>query len=188
MNISRMVGHSGTPSPSRLAGTGMTLSAEAEMTPFTRHLTQLLADANDGGNGQDQFQGDLGGLGVNFEFDASSMDGMVMDGQDTGNMFTFSDFSNEGTAVRPSSTIGSVTESFDFEMYEDPVETKAEADVETTAAVSGNGKGDGPGDVDTTMLERVDDTLVPTERVSEEVNGTVDETCEKGTSVGLTCA
>jgi len=188
MNISRMAGHPGTPSPSRLASSGMMLTAEAEMTPFTRHLTQLLADANDGGDGQNQFHGDLGGLDVNFEFDASSMDGMVLDGQDAGNMFTFSDFSTEGTAVKASSTIGSVTESFDFEMYEDPVETKVEPDVETDVAVGDGGKGDGPGDVDTTMMEKADDTLVPTGSVNEKANGAVDETCEKNTIVGVECA
>ena len=168
----------------------MTLTAEAEMTPFTRHLTQLLADANDGGDGQNQFQGDLGALDVNFEFDASSMDGMVMDGQDAGNMFTFSDFSTEGNAVKASSTVGSVTESFDFEMYEDPVETKVEIDVETGVQdiVAEVGKGDGRGDVDTTMMERGDDTLVPTGSVNEKANGAVDETCEKNTIVGVECA
>ena len=103
-------------------------------------------------------------------------------------MFTFSDFSTEGTAVKASSTIGSVTESFDFEMYQDPVETKVEPDVETIVAADGNGKGDEPGDVDTTMMERVDDTLIPAGSVSEETNGAVDETREKNTIVGVECA
>jgi hypothetical protein len=92
---------------------------EVEMTPFTRHLTQLLAEANDGNNGH--AHAGLEGLGVEFDFDGGA------DGIDMGHIFTFSDFSNEGNGTLQGSATGSVSgASFDFTMYEDPVEDKAE--------------------------------------------------------------
>jgi len=114
-----------TPSPSRHGNT-LTLTTDAEMTPFTRHLTQLITEANANGTADQFFQGSLDGLGMNlgegFDFDISQLG-------EVGDAFRFSDFSHEGVAalagqgcVGSIAGVGSVTGSLDIEFYEDPAE------------------------------------------------------------------
>jgi len=111
-----------TPSPSR-NDNAMTLTTEAEMTPFTRHLNQLITEANANGTADQSFD-ELGmNLGEGFDFDLSQL------GEVGGDAFRFSDFSHEGIAgaltgqgcVGSVTGAGSVNGSLDIEFYEDPL-------------------------------------------------------------------
>jgi len=117
--------HLRTPSPSRHGNT-LTLTTDAEMTPFTRHLSQLITEANTNGAADQSFHGSLDELGMNlgegFDFDISQLGG---------DAFRFSDFSHEGVAaLTGQGCVGSVagtgassvSGSLDIEFYEDPVQ------------------------------------------------------------------
>jgi len=110
-----------TPSPSR-NDNAMTLTAEAEMTPFTRHLNQLITEANANETADQSFD-ELGmNMGEGFDFDLSQL------GEAGGDAFRFSDFSHEGIGVALTGQggvgsvagAGSVNGSLDIEFYEDP--------------------------------------------------------------------